>query len=98
VVGNVGREGGYGVWGQDAGGLGKVALDAYAPGYEWAANALEDNGTASIAYPAGTFLHAEGIAHVHRAWIRAGRTPAGVRVGADVAAIRAIFQTWGLGL
>jgi hypothetical protein len=23
---------------------------------------------------------------------------AGVRVGADVAAIRAIFQTWGLGL
>lgn len=47
-------EGDYGIHGDQAPGMGKVVLDMYAPGYQWANNTVKLGGQRYIAYPAGT--------------------------------------------
>lgn len=65
VTGNTFPEGDYGIQGDNAPGLGKAALDLYAPGYQWSANTLVRNpgglrsdGSAvgTIVYPPGTTM------------------------------------------
>jgi hypothetical protein len=49
-------EGHYGIFGTNAGGLGKIVLDKYAPGYVWENNKVWKSGIRTINWPAGTIF------------------------------------------
>ena len=50
-------EGDYGIFGDDASGLGKVAIDMYAQAYIWRNNAIKRGASGrTITYPSGTVL------------------------------------------
>lgn len=49
-------EGEYGIFGTSAPGLGKAAIDYYAPGYVWENNKVHKSGVNNIKWPAGTIF------------------------------------------
>lgn len=105
IIGNLAREADYGVFGTLTSGQGTPTLAAYAPGYQWAANVLEEGSsvanypTSTTKVPAGTLAVGKGLDAQFRPTnpaILAVKDSAGVVAGADVGAILALFSQYGV--